>query len=164
MLTVRPAGPEDEDLLWRMLFRASWSHLDEGSTVASIRTRADLTHHVTGWGRPGDDGVVALDGDRPVGAAWVRLPTPDQRTDPAYVADDVPELAIAVEEGLEGRGVGSALLRSLLERNADRTIVLTARSTNPAVRLYERFGFVTEATVVNRVGTTSVKMVRRVER
>jgi ribosomal protein S18 acetylase RimI-like enzyme len=69
-------------------------------------------------------------------------------------------LAIAVEEGYEGRGVGSVLLQALLARGGDRAIVLTARATNPALRLYERFGFETVATITSRVGTPSVKMLR----
>lgn len=161
VLHVRPVEPDDVDFLWRMLFRASWSHLDAGSTIESIRARADLAHHLEEWGRPGDDGVVAVDVERgPVGAAWVRLLVGEQRSDPAFVADDVPELVIAVDEGCENRGVGSLLLQGLVDRIGHRTIVLAARSTNPAIRLYERFGFETVDTVVNRVGTTSVKMVR----
>ena len=78
----------------------------------------------------------------------------------SFVADDVPELVIAVEDGCEGRGVGSRLLDGLLARSGDRTIVLTARTTNPAIRLYERFGFERTAIITNRVGTPSVKMIR----
>jgi ribosomal protein S18 acetylase RimI-like enzyme len=161
MLRLRPVEDGDVDFLWRMLFRAWWSHLDEGATEQSIRARPDLAHYVEGWGRPGDDGVVALDATGAlVGAAWLRLLTGEHRLGPAFVADDVPELAIAVEEGHEGQGVGSSLLEGLLARSGDRTIVLTARATNPAVRLYERFGFEVVETITNRIGTASVKMVR----
>jgi ribosomal protein S18 acetylase RimI-like enzyme len=161
MLALRPVEAGDVDFLWRMLFRASWSHLDEGSTEESIRSRPDLAHYVEQWGRPGDDGVVATaSAGEPVGAAWVRLLTAEHRLDPAFVADDVPELAIAVEAGHEGRGVGSMLLDGLLARVGDRPIVLTARATNPAIRLYERFGFEVVGTITSRVGTPSVKMVR----
>lgn len=162
MVSVRPIDVDDIDFLWQMLFRASWSHLDEGSTVASIRSRGDLAYYVEEWGRPGDDGVVAFDADgRRLGAAWVRFLTGEQRLGASFVADDVPELVIAVEDGCEGRGVGSLLLDGLLARSGERTIVLTARTTNPAIRLYERFGFERTATITNRVGTPSVKMIRR---
>jgi ribosomal protein S18 acetylase RimI-like enzyme len=164
MVTLRPVEVGDVDFLWRMLFRASWSHLDEGSTEQSIRSRHDVAHYVEDWGRPGDDGVVALESTgRPVGAGWLRLLIGEHRLSPAFVADDMPELAIAVEEGYEGRGVGTLLLQGLLERCGDRAIVLTARATNPAIGLYERFGFDVVETITSRVGTPSVKMVRPAE-
>lgn len=158
--TVRPVGPDDVGFLWQMLYRASWSHLDDAATVDSIRDDPDLAYYVEGWGREGDTGVVAWSGDRRCGAAWVRLLTGPQRTSYAFVADDVPELAIAVEAGEEGRGIGSLLLRELLDRLPATAVVLTARATNPAIALYARHGFTVVDTVTNRVGTASVKMVR----
>jgi ribosomal protein S18 acetylase RimI-like enzyme len=161
VLSLRPVENSDVDFLWRMLFRASWSHLDEGSTELSIRSRDDLAFYVEGWGRVGDAGVVAVDpATGPVGAAWLRLLTGSQSLSPSFVAADVPELAIAVEDGHEGRGVGSRLLEGLLAGHRNRTIVLTARTTNPAIRLYERFGFEVVEIITNRVGTRSVKMIR----
>jgi ribosomal protein S18 acetylase RimI-like enzyme len=43
-----------------------------------------------------------------------------------------------------------------------RRVTLNVRADNPAVRVYERLGFVTIDEIVNRVGTRSVKMVRAV--
>ena len=37
-------------------------------------------------------------------------------------------------------------------------MALSVREENPAVRLYERLGFVTERTIVNRVGGRSLAM------
>ncbi|MGH2971459.1 MAG: GNAT family N-acetyltransferase [Gaiellaceae bacterium] len=100
--------------------------------------------YIVGWGRPGDLGVVA---DDDVGAAWVRLFT---REDHGYgfVAPDVPELSIGVAQEARGRGVGTALLEELLSRVG--TVSLSVETDNPAVRLYERFGFVR----VGYVGTS----------
>lgn len=161
MLTVRPVSADDVGFLWEMLYRASWSHLDEGATVAGLVSRPDLAYYVEGWGRDGDDGVIASVGSERVGAAWLRLLVGPQREGVTFVADDVPELAIAVAEGREGSGVGSRMLAALLDRHPATAMVLTVRTTNPAVRLYERFGFETVEVVTNRIGTASVKMVRR---
>ena len=101
----------------------------------------------------------------PVGAAWVRLPTPAMRATPAYVDDETPELAIAVVPDRVGAGIGGALLLGdLLLRArpaATQRSSLTVRAGNPARRLYERHGFVEVGTIENRVGTPSAKMVRR---
>ena len=124
-------------------------------------SRSDLGTSWPFWGRVGDAGVVAVDpATGPVGAAWLRLLTGSQSLSPSFVAADVPELAIAVEDGHEGRGVGSRLLEGLLAGHGNRTIVLTARTTNPAIRLYERFGLEVVEIITNRVGTRSVKMIR----
>ncbi len=165
MVSVRPAEAEDVDFLWSMLFYAAHADEQPGATVQSIRSDPDLQRYLDGWGaRPGDAGVLALDGDEPVGAAWLRLFIGGETGLVTFVAPDVPELAIAVVPGRIGGGVGSSMLTRLLA-DADAAgvpaVVLSARADNPAVRLYERHGFTVTDRIVNRVGTESVKMLRR---
>ncbi|HVR43250.1 MAG TPA: N-acetyltransferase [Thermoanaerobaculia bacterium] len=58
-------------------------------------------------------------------------------------------LALAVVDGMRGRGVGARLLEALLERLAAHRVAtawLTVHPGNaPAIRLYERLGFVVAA-------------------
>jgi GNAT superfamily N-acetyltransferase len=74
-----------------------------------------LAHYVNGWMCPDDLGVVAVSPTGlPIGAAWLRyLPA----TDPGYgyIRDDVAELSMGVVASWRGRGVGRALLRSVLD-------------------------------------------------
>lgn len=112
------------------------------------------------WGRFGDLGVADVDRIAR-GAAWLRLPDPSDGQTSSYVDPLTPELCIAVLPGNEGRGVGSLMLGALL-REAESSfsaVVLTARESNAAIRVYERFGFTTDGVVTNRVGARSVKMV-----
>jgi ribosomal protein S18 acetylase RimI-like enzyme len=142
-----------------MLYYAA--HLDEeGADPASARTNPALRGYVEEWmHRPGDCGFVAVTADsRTVGAAWVRaIPN-----NPLYkfVETGTPELAIAVTPEFLGRGVGTLLLHQLLRatRGMHRALVLSVRASNPAKRLYERFGFGTVASITNRVGTLSEVM------
>ncbi|MET8367613.1 GNAT family N-acetyltransferase [Micromonospora sp. NPDC005252] len=103
-----------------------------------------LAHYVTGWMRPTDVGVVAVDpAHRPLGAAWFRHLSAE---DPGYgyVADDVPELTIGVRREWRGRGVGRALLRAVLDAARDRgirTVSLSVERANAAARLYASEGF-----------------------
>jgi ribosomal protein S18 acetylase RimI-like enzyme len=103
-----------------------------------------LALYVDGWGRYGDDGVLAIDvgtgGD--VGAAWLRL-WPGPETGYGYVDRATPELAIAVRPEHRGRGIGACLLDALIDRASvrHRSLSLSVSPDNPAVRLYERFGF-----------------------
>jgi ribosomal protein S18 acetylase RimI-like enzyme len=127
----------------------------------SPKTNPALYPYVADWrGRAGDLGFVAVtEGGSPAGAAWLRLMPTDW---PLYrcVRCDIPELAIAVLPSYFGRGMGSGLLRVLIEASSalHPAIALSVRDNNPARRLYERFGFHTVANITNRVGGTSVVM------
>lgn len=172
---LRSARPEDEPFLWAMLLHAAHAG-DEVASPDDLRAIPELARYVEGWGRPGDVGVVASAagatgatggaGDRLVGAAWVRLLVGEGRGY-GWVDDATPELAIAVAPGGEGRGVGSALLRRLLDdlEGTVPAVSLSVRADNPARRLYARLGFVAVdgSDVGNRVGGTSLTMVRRYE-
>jgi ribosomal protein S18 acetylase RimI-like enzyme len=99
--------------------------------------------YVEGWGRPGDRGLIALDEGFPVGAAWYRLFTAE-RPGYGFLDAETPELTIAVVPSRRGRGLGEGLLSALLEHaRADgfASISLSVEKDNPALHLYERFGF-----------------------
>jgi ribosomal protein S18 acetylase RimI-like enzyme len=100
--------------------------------------------YVKAWGRPGDTAVIALLEGFAVGAAWFRLFDEDA---PGYGFIDVqtPELAVAVVPNARGKGVGSALLSSLLDRargDGFKALSLSVdRHNEGAIALYEQFGF-----------------------
>ena len=146
-----------------MLYYASHSNDEPGVQHADIRANPDLIGYVEGWKTVGHVGVIAELDDMPVGAAWLRAPAGGGDSNPVFVDHDTPELAVAVEPGYEGRGIGSTMMRDLFDDVTGRfpAVVLSVRAENPAVRLYERLGFETVATIANRVGTVSVKMVKR---
>jgi ribosomal protein S18 acetylase RimI-like enzyme len=101
------------------------------------------SRYVEGFGRPGDAAVIALDEGFPVGAAWYRI----FRTGaPGYgfVDESTPELSIAVVPSRRGRGIGDELLSALIERarlEGYTALSLSVERENPALHLYERFGF-----------------------
>lgn len=102
-----------------------------------------LTRYVTGWGRPGDRSLLAIDEFVPVGAAWYRL---FERANAGFgfVDEQTPELAIAVVPSRRGRGFGHELLSALLEcarKDGFEAISLSVAKDNPAVHLYETAGF-----------------------
>ena len=164
-LTLRETVAADEDFLWQMLFYASHSYEEPGVEVGDVRANPDLVPYISGWRSGGMAGVVA-ETDVPVGAAWLRVMVDGDRSNPVYLDETTPELAIAVLPGLEGRGVGTALLSHLVSEAQSRFpgIVLSAREGNQAVRLYERHGFAVIGTMTNRVGTRSVRMAIRFDR
>ena len=81
--------------------------------------------------------------DRPVGAAWYRFWS-DHDHSCGYVSADVPELGIAVVNGLRNQGVGGRLLHALRRLAADRGFAhlsLSVEEDNPARHLYLQHGF-----------------------
>lgn len=109
-----------------------------------IVERPGIACYVEGWGRYGDEGVLAVDEATraDVGAAWLRL-WPGPATGYGFVDRATPELAIAVRPERRGQGIGTCLLDALLDRAAPRhrAVSLSVSLDNPAVALYQRFGF-----------------------
>jgi ribosomal protein S18 acetylase RimI-like enzyme len=131
---IRPLTAADEPLLWKMLYQGL--RTDENDTAPSeeMMRRPEFARYVENWGRAGDAGFVAHDKDenQPVGAVWFRPPAQDA----------TPELAFAVKPSHRKRGIGAALLTQWVRANPQQSeISLSVASGNPAVRLYERFGF-----------------------
>ena len=89
--------------------------------------------YVKAWGRPGDSAVIALLDGFPVGAAWYRLFT-SEPVGYGFIDEHTPELAVAVVPNARGLGVGSALMRALLERAEGRRL----RGTQPCRRPPQR--------------------------
>lgn len=152
MLTIA-----DGDIVWNMLVHAA----HEASPEA-IKDQPALARYAAGWGRAGDMGFVALLDDQPVGAAWLRLWQGHNRGF-GFVAEEVPELAIAVLPDYQNQGIGTQLLSRLLHsaREWYPAVSLNVRADNPAVRLYERLGFVKvqDSEAVNRAGGVSFNMI-----
>jgi ribosomal protein S18 acetylase RimI-like enzyme len=101
--------------------------------------------YVKAWGRPGDSAVIALLDGFPVGAAWYRLFSREP-VGYGFVDQQTPELAVAVVPNARGLGVGSALMRALLERAREdgysALSLAVDRHNEGAIGLYRQFGFV----------------------
>jgi ribosomal protein S18 acetylase RimI-like enzyme len=137
MISIRPLTKEDERALWEML-----AHAAQEPTMEAVMNHPALARYVEGWGRAHDIGSIAIEASRPIGAAWLRRWTGQDRGF-GYIDDAIPELAIAVLPLYRGQGVGTRLLSHLLEtaRFTHPSISLAVRATNRAARLYERLGF-----------------------
>jgi ribosomal protein S18 acetylase RimI-like enzyme len=161
---IRLANRDDEPFLWQMLYYAAHMDEDGESSPDAAKSNPDLRKYVEEWGQESDLGVLALhpQSQQPIGAAWVRLLKGEQKTF-SYIDDDIPELAIAVLPEYVGQGIGTQMLRHLLQaaREVYPAIVLSVRVTNPAFHLYQRLGFEIVGTGTNRVGTESYTMVYR---
>ena len=136
---IRPLTVSDEQLLWEMLYQGIYSEGRESPSPEVVH-QPEFARYVTGWGRSGDSGFVAHEPDqsKPLGAAWFRYPA----VDPNAPESSVPELAFAVRSEHRRRGIGAALLTYLVKANPEcSAVTIPVSPDNPAIRLYERFGF-----------------------
>jgi len=81
--------------------------------------------------------------DGPVGAAWYRTYTAMSHGH-GFVAENVPELSIAVVASRRGEGIGRRLLLGLVEASIAQgrpALSLSVNEDNPARDLYESVGF-----------------------
>jgi ribosomal protein S18 acetylase RimI-like enzyme len=136
----------DPAFLAEMLYEAAYwrDDMEERPPLDAMLEQPELSRYVRDWGRPHDVALTVLArGDESVGAAWYRR---FDATEPGYgfVADDIPEVSIAVFPELRGRRLGSLLLGALIARaraDGEKALSLSVAHENPARRLYERHGF-----------------------
>jgi [ribosomal protein S18]-alanine N-acetyltransferase len=150
---IRKAGGADAPFLRDMVRHAYYWRWGAPETADVPASR-----YVEGWGRPGDRGLILLDEGFPVGAAWYRLFT---AASPGYafLDEETPELTIAVVPSRRGRGFGDQLLTALIEQAREDGVAalsLSVEKDNPALKLYERFGF----EPVKEMGSTVVMRAR----
>lgn len=139
MSKIREMLPGEYGLLDEFLYQAIHTEPGDPRPPRSVTAGPALRAYVEGFGRTGDVAVCAEEGGEVVGAAWARL-----MRGYGFAGDGVPELAVSVLPGHRGRGVGTALLSSLVERCSELgcpALSLSVQRSNPAVRLYERLGF-----------------------
>ncbi|PZV17603.1 MAG: GNAT family N-acetyltransferase [Leptolyngbya sp.] len=122
-----------------MLYQALYVSKGQSALPREVIHLPELAHYVQGWGREGDCGFLAIDAviGQPLGAVWVRLLVGENKGY-GYVDNRTPELGIAVFPGYCGQGIGTHLLASICGQSS---ISLSVSANNPAVKLYDRFGF-----------------------
>ncbi len=147
---LRAATAGDAGFIAEMTLEAfNWSPDRPAFTLEEFWADPALRKYVEGWPAPGEQGVVAAAGHgdgspgRPIGAAWWRY-FPADRPGYGFVAEDVPEVSIAVAPDCRGRGLGRALIRAIVEQARAAGVPrlsLSVERANHAAALYAAEGF-----------------------
>lgn len=131
------------DFLTDMMYEAF--HIPENKPpIEELLNLPHIKKYCEGWGRKGDRAIIAVEDHLPVGAAWYRLFTENQKGY-GYVDDKTPELGIAVINKVRGKGVGNLLMEKLFEtasRDGYSSLSLSVDPKNTqALQLYKKLGF-----------------------
>ncbi len=145
MTRIRELEPDDVAFLREMVYAAlDWRPDVELPPREFVLAHPQVVVFHEGWGREGDDGLVAEEDGQRIGAVWWRLFTEAAHGE-GYVDEETPELAIAVVDGFRGRGIGRTLMEAMHERGRQAGLLrvsLSVDADNPAKRLYARLGYV----------------------
>ncbi|MFJ6210438.1 GNAT family N-acetyltransferase [Lysinibacillus sp. NPDC092081] len=105
----------------------------------------DIRKYHEGWGRKGDKVLIAFNTENhTVGAVWYRL-FDDNNKSYGYIDGNTPEIGMAVSKEVRGRGVGTLLMRKIIQQAKDEgynTISLSVDLENDtAINMYQKLGF-----------------------
>lgn len=141
---IKPATSEDIPYLWDMLYEAIHMGDGEERPPRSILQKPELANYVENWGRNGDHALIATDSDgKKIGAVWIRF-FKDMAKVYGFVDEQTPILSMAISHDYRGKGIGTKLMNEmckLASNHSYKAISLSVDPSNPALRLYERFGF-----------------------
>lgn len=140
---IRKLGKKEHTILREIFYHAIFMPEDADPLPLSIVDHPDLVKYHENWGRKGDIALVAeLDG-KVVGASWCRL-WKGLEKGYGFIADDIPELSMAVIPKYRSRGIGTLLLSELFREVKSagyKALSISVEKRNRAVNLYKRLGF-----------------------
>ena len=142
---IRQETEQDNDFLWEMLYQSIFIVEGEVKPLRDILNQPDIIKYLCSWGRRGDIALIATDlNDNPIGAIWIRLFDETNKTY-GYIDENTPVLSMALLSEYRGKGIGTVLLKEMIRTANDlgfKSLSLRVDPKNPALRLYEKQGFV----------------------
>lgn len=160
MVVIRNFKKSEFDFLTDMLYESIYISENKPNKEDLINS-SNIKRYHEDWGRDGDTALIALNtNNQAVGAVWYRLFN-EFNKGYGYVDSDTPELGIAVVEEVRGTGVGTLLMKKIIDQaicDGYKSISLSVDSENStAVHIYKKLGFENYG-----VSGTSITMVYRV--
>ena len=158
---VRLIQESDYACLPEFLYQAIYIPEGAEPPPRSIINDPNIIIYIKDFGaQQGDLGVVAQCAvtGQIIGAAWTRIISAY-----GHVDNDTPELAISLLPPFRGYGIGTRLMNKLfdvLRINGYKQTSLSVQKDNPAVRFYQRLGYVISSERIDHVGHEDHIMVK----
>ena len=134
--------PNPQETLRDFLYHAIFVPSGESPPNRMILDSPELACYYREWGNKEDRALFAVQDKSALGACWSRC-FPAETTGYGTVAPEIPELSISVLPESRGLGIGTNLLSHFLNQLKSEfdAVSLSVSRDNPALRLYQRFGF-----------------------
>jgi ribosomal protein S18 acetylase RimI-like enzyme len=140
MIFIRPILPEEVQALDDFLYEAIFVPQGIDPPPRSIIENDDLQVYVRDFGdSPHDHCLVAESEGKIVGAVWARM-----MHDYGHIDNQTPSLAISLFKEYRGQGIGTQLLRQMMDLLSQKgygQVSLSVQKENYALRMYQKAGF-----------------------
>ena len=137
---IREMRSEEIPLLDDFLYEAIFIPEGVPAPPRSIIENEDLQVYVRDFGKKADDRCLVAEVEgKVIGAIWARI-----MNDYGHIADGIPSLAISLYKEYRHKGIGTDLLREMLQllrRNGYPQVSLSVQKANYAFRMYLKAGF-----------------------
>jgi ribosomal protein S18 acetylase RimI-like enzyme len=136
---IRPINPDEISVLNDFLYEALFQPDINNLAPKSIIEKPELQVYIKDFGKPDDNCLVAVCEGKIVGAVWTRIINGFGSVD-----EKTPEFAISLYREYRGRGIGTNLMREMLELLRSKGYTQTSlavQKENYAVKMYKAVGF-----------------------
>ena len=136
---IREIRKNEYSILSDFLYEAIFIPEGMDKPPKSIIEQPELQVYIEDFGKKDDWCLVAEIKEKIVGAVWVRI-----MDDYGHIDDETPSFAISLYEEYRNMGIGTALMRDMLEFLKDKgykRTSLSVQKVNYAVRMYQKVGF-----------------------
>ena len=128
-----------KDFLYEAIFQRDPNNL----LPRDVIEQAEINIFVANFGQPNDNCLVSICDNKIVGAVWTRILSGEIK---GYgnIDNETPEFAISLYKEYRAKGIGTALMKAMLEllkNKGYKKTSLAVQKDNYAFRLYENLGF-----------------------
>lgn len=138
--TIREMYPQEYPLLADFLYESIFQREGDDPFPKTIIHQPELKVYIKDFGTGKDDACLcAVVDNKVVGAVWVRNIHGYGDLD-----DETPEFAISLYKEYRGYGIGTELIRQMLEllrKKGYKRASLSVQKENYALRMYQKCGF-----------------------
>ena len=136
---IREIRKNEYSVLSDFLYEAIFIPEGMDKPPKSIIEQPELQVYIKDFGKEDDWCLVAEIKGKIVGAVWVRI-----MDDYGHIDDETPSFAISLYEEYRNMGIGTALMRDMLEllkKKGYEQTSLSVQKANYAVGMYRKVGF-----------------------
>ena len=137
---IRLIQPDEIPVLSDFLYEAIFIPEGVEAPPRSIIDDESLQIYIRDFGKYPDDRCLVAESDgRIVGAIWSRIVD-----DYGHIDDQTPSIAISLYKEYRNKGIGSQLLKQMLDllrNDGYKSVSLSVQKANYALRMYQKAGF-----------------------